>query len=124
MKKNPEFEKLPKEEREGILAKQRAEGAAWAASLPKLTPEQIKAMDERHRPVLAFISDSDSKVAWVFGPGDFSAVRSLVGAWSSPAPKVKAGDFTSDGGYDRLSDADAIALSEEAREEIKNRAAR
>ena len=69
--------------------------------------------------ILAFVSDDGSKVAWVFGPGEFSAVRSLEGDWRSPAPKVKAGDFVSDGGYDRLPDAAALALSEEAREATK-----
>lgn len=63
--------------------------------------------------VVAFVADDGSPVAWVFGPGGFSAVRTLDGAWKSPAPASKAGDFAD--GYERLPEAEANALSNEAR---------
>lgn len=63
--------------------------------------------------VIAFVADDGSPVAWVFGPGKFSAVRTIEGTWRSPAPESKAGDFAD--GYERLPEAEANALSNEAR---------
>jgi hypothetical protein len=67
--------------------------------------------------VLAFVSENSS-VAYVFGPGKFSAARALDGSWRSPAPDCKFGDFQE--GYDRLDDAAAAALFEEAANEISS----
>ena len=65
---------------------------------------------------IAFKDDEGSKVAWLFGPGDFSAVRGLRGDWTSPAPVCKAGDF--EDGYSRVKGAEADALLAEARSEL------
>jgi len=68
------------------------------------------------RAFFAFRSDTGSKVAWLFGPGYFSAVRSLRGNWRSPAPASKVGDF--EDGYSRVKGPEADALLAEARSEL------
>ncbi len=62
---------------------------------------------------LVFVSDSASKVAWVFGPGKFSAMRDLSGAWRSPSPACTVGDLYAD--YHEPPEAEATALLTEAR---------
>lgn len=67
--------------------------------------------------VRAFVAeDPESREAWVFGPGWFSASRDSTGQWTTPALNVTDETFATE--FDQLDDAGAIALVLEVLEAV------